>query len=187
MLQTTVVVEHFDVDNYLIVSGQRPKLKPQTNPAVGLVGFLVVEGYHGIGKSKKQGIGPALFRKAHFAEVVFVFEHLAQPRLYHVASAWLGAVYFVAKSHVVGRHGFGNSTRRAPRLKKLRGGVLSRADFGKRAINPRVEVDTQGFLFAAKLLIVLYCSVVGSHERLIRWYKRTYNFCASVLGCEGGG
>ena len=153
LLKIVFAIQHADVDDDLAVVVPRVSLKFDAHPAMALVGALIVAGRHGVGEGEESSaVSPRGLQPLQI-EAVFVVEHALQPLARDVALAT--AVDRIADGHVIGGHGFGNRAGRAADLEKPARDFLPGADFGKSAVEERIEIDLEGFLVCAQFRAVV--------------------------------
>ena len=136
-----------DMDDDLRRLAARLGLKTNAQPAVRVVVPRITARHHRVGKDKKPGRRPAFFPQPFQQQPVFVIEHRFQAL---AADVTIGvAVNGVADGHVVGGNGFGNRAGGAAHAEKPARHLLPGADFGKRAVFGRVQVDLERLLMRA--------------------------------------
>ncbi|MEI9998563.1 MAG: hypothetical protein WDO13_05045 [Verrucomicrobiota bacterium] len=113
-------------------------------PAMALVRAEIIARRHRVGEGEERRRRAALLAQPLAQQLHLVIEHVLQPRLTYVALAL--AVDRVRKRHVVGRDRLGQRARRATHAEEPARHFLPRADLGKGAVKPLVEVDLYGFL-----------------------------------------
>ena len=132
-----------DVEKNLIGLGAGFVLEAETDPAVLLVGSLVVPGGDGVGEDEKSGMVAANFAEPGEEELIFVVEHGHEALLGDVARA--GAVDVVADDLVVGRDGLRDRSRSRANAQKPTCHLLTSSDLGKRSVEGSLQIDSQGF------------------------------------------
>src|SRR5918993_4007840 len=103
-----------------------PELKTQTNPAMALIGALVVKYFDGVGKCKETCRFNSVWQ-ALCQQNIFMIKHPDQTFLTNIPVAH--AIYSVAELHIVSRHGFRYCPARTANLKKISRHFLASADF----------------------------------------------------------
>src|SRR5271170_4777251 len=87
LLELCSGISEIDVEKNLIGLAAWFVLEAETEPAVLLVGSLVVPGGDGVRKDEKSGMGAAIFGEPGEEELIFVVEHSHQALLGDVARA----------------------------------------------------------------------------------------------------
>ena len=136
-------IAEIDVEKNLIRLALGFGLEAETEPAVLLIGSLVIPGGDGIRKNKKSGMGATIFGEPGEEELIFVVEHGQQALFGDVARA--GAVRVVADRLVVGRDGLRDRSRSRANAQKPTGHFLTGSNLGKRPIEGSLQIDGQGF------------------------------------------
>ena len=136
------------------------RLKADAQPAVAVLLTGKAVGGDGVGEGEEGAFVAPGFVESVKQQVELISQH----RLESLAAdiPFGGAIDGVAHRHVVGRDGFGYRARRAARAKEEAGHLLSRADFGKRAVLAGVKVYLSRLLMCAEFLFVHVSAGFGS-------------------------
>src|ERR1700677_1774885 len=100
LLELRSGIHEIDVKKNLVGLSARFGLEAYTEPAMLLVGSLVIPGGNGVGKNKKSGMVAAKFAKPGDQERIFIVEHGQEAFPGNIAST--GAVGVVADGLVIG-------------------------------------------------------------------------------------
>src|SRR5579863_2099611 len=114
-------------------------LKSNSQPAVGFVRALEVDGRHRVREDEESRLVAAARRKALEQEAVFVIQHQLQALVGHVP--WRLPIDRIAEYHVVGRNRLRDGPRGAARMEELARDFLPGADLRKCTVKWPVEVD----------------------------------------------
>ena len=115
---------------------------------------------HRVGKNKKRALASELRVQPLDQERVFVIEHRLQTLAADVAIG--RSVNRIAESHVVGRHGFRDRSRRAADVKKSPRHFLPRADLRERPVFLRVEIDLERLLVRSHIHLRVHARIVAA-------------------------
>jgi len=87
-------------------------------------------------------------------EIEFVRKHGFQPRATHIAIA--SPINRITESHVIGGNRFCNRSGCTTNGKKVSSHLLTRADFGKRAVEPLLHIDTKCLALNPSINLMLH-------------------------------
>ena len=160
LLEHGLLVPHPHVEHDLAWLALRLGLEPEAQPAVGLVGPLVVARGHRVREHEEVGAVAARRREPLDEELILVVEHELQPLAGDVPRGL--AVDRVAEDHVIGGDRLRDGPRSASRLEEFPRDLLAGADLRKRAVLGSVEVDGEGLLPRGKEFLLLgHASNIG--------------------------
>ena len=154
-------VPEVDMEKNLIRLAIGFGLEPDTEPAVLLVGSLIIPGGDSVRKNEKSSVGTASFGEPGNEELIFVVEHRQEAFLGDVARA--SAVRVVADGLVVGRDGLRDRSRSSASAQKPTRHFLTGANLGKRPVAGSLQIDGQSLGVNIGELLGY---VGGGHERL---------------------
>ena len=125
-------ITEIDVEKNLIRRVIGFGLEAKTEPAMLLIGALVIPGGHGVRKSEKSGMGATIFGQPGEEELIFVIEHGHEALFGDVAGA--SSVRVIAYGLVVSRDGLCNRSRGCANAQKPPSHFLTGANLGKRPV-----------------------------------------------------
>ena len=135
------VVEHADMQNYIVRRLAWRRLQPYAHPSVALVALLKALCRDRVGEGEESRFLGAGVSYPRNDEVEFALQHAFEATPRYVAPARFRSVDFVAELHVVGRHGFCDRSCGGACLKEPPRDLLTGADLDNRAVFQRVEID----------------------------------------------
>jgi hypothetical protein len=134
----------------LLGGAARLQLKPETDPAVCVVGSGEVTGGDGIDKAEEPSLLPTSFAELGEKLGPFVVQHRLEPLFGYVARS--GTVEIVADFLVVSGNRFGDSAGCSSDEKEPAGNFLSGSDFGERTEGGRIEIQAERFVVSIEFL-----------------------------------
>jgi len=120
----------------------------------------------GIGENKKGGLGAALSVQSLQQQIILVPPHGVKALAADIPIR--RPITRVAHRHIVGRDGFGDGPGGAAGAEEPARHFLSGADFGKRAIPPRILIDALGFLASIQQFIS-HGLIIHSKRQIMQW------------------
>ena len=116
-------------------------LETQAHPAVGFIVAAEASRRNGIRKNKESPVVSCCGSQAFDEELLLVFQHGLEALAAHIAAR--GTIDGVAEGHVVGGHGFCNSSSSTSCREEVPGHLLTGSDFGECAVESVVQIHPQ--------------------------------------------
>src|SRR5680860_1891915 len=111
------------------------ELVAYSQPPMTFIAFRKIDGSHGIRIRKEKPVGMCLPADTLFHQLHFVGQHFFQTGLRHISAVFLDAVYRVAEILIISTHSLRYGTGSPSGPKKIPGGFLSCAYFGKGTVD----------------------------------------------------